>query len=109
MKSITAIDPNGKPIANFSRNNLGSIRSIDASNPMKILMFYPDFAQLVVLNNKLAEQSSINLRASEINQPIVACGSENGGYWIYDNDDDQLKSLTSICRSPIRVVILHRY
>lgn len=90
---LLQFDPNGKPIANFSRNNLGSIRSIDASNPMKILMFYPDFAQLVVLNNKLAEQSSINLRASEINQPIVACGSENGGYWIYDNDDDQLKKL----------------
>ena len=35
-------DLNGKPLANFSRNNLGSIRSIDASNPMKILMFYPD-------------------------------------------------------------------
>ncbi len=90
---LLQFDMNGKPLANFSRNNLGSIRSVDASNPMKIVIFYPDFAQLVILNSKLAEQSTINLRASEINQPIVACGSENGGYWIYDNDDDQLKKL----------------
>ena len=90
---LLQFDLNGKPLANFSRNNSGSIRSIDASNPMKILMFYPDFAQLVILNTKLAEQSTINLRASGINQPVVARGSENGGYWIYDNDDDQLKKL----------------
>jgi hypothetical protein len=90
---LLQFDLNGKPLANFSKNNLGTIRSIDASNPMKIVLFYPDFAQLIVLNSKLAEQATINLRALEINQPIVACASENGGYWIYDNDDDQLKKL----------------
>ena len=90
---ILQFDQNGKPVSNFSKNNFGEMRSIDASNPMKILLFYPDFAQLVILNSKLAEQSVVHLRASEINTPIVACNSENGGYWVYDNDDDQLKKL----------------
>lgn len=90
---LLQFDLNGKPIANFSRTNFGHLRSIDASNPMKIILFYADFEQLVILNTKLAEQSTINLRASDIYQPIVVCGSENGGYWIYDNNDDQLKKL----------------
>ncbi len=90
---LLQFDPSGKPLANFSRSNLGAIRSIDASNPMKIVLFYPDFAQMIILNSKLAEQSTINLRNATINQPVIACGSENGGFWIYDNEDDQLKKL----------------
>ncbi|MBP9789742.1 MAG: hypothetical protein KBD57_04325 [Bacteroidia bacterium] len=90
---LLQFDKNGKPLANYSKNNFGELRSVDASNPMKLMLFYPDFAQIVILNTKLAEKSIIHLRASEINQPIVSCNSENGGYWIYDNDDDQLKKL----------------
>ncbi len=90
---LLQFDVKGKPLANFSRSNLGDLRTVDASNPMKILLFYPDFAQLVILNSKLSEQSTINLRASGINQPIVAAVSENDGYWLYDNEDDQLKKL----------------
>lgn len=92
-RQLLEFDKSGKPLNNYSRANSGDLQSVDASNPMKIVLFYPDFAQLVILNNKLAEQSTINLRASGINQPVVACGSLNGGYWIYDNEDDQLKKL----------------
>lgn len=92
-RQLLEFDMNGKPLANFSKANYGDLQSIDASNPLKIVLFYPDFAQLVILNNKLAEQATINLRASGIDQPLVACGSENGGFWIYDNSDDQLKKL----------------
>lgn len=83
----------GKPVANFSRTNLGELRSVDASNPLKIVLFYPAFAQIVLLNNKLSETSTIQLRNSGVNQPIVVCNSENEGYWIYDREDDQLKKL----------------
>ncbi len=92
-RQLLEFDKNGKPLANFSKSNYGDLQNVDASNPMKILLFYPDFAQLVILNNTLAEQATINLRASGIDQPLVACGSENGGFWIYDNGDDQLKKL----------------
>src|SRR5688572_14414895 len=59
----------GKPIANYSENNLGMIRSVDPTNPMKIMVFYNDFARLVILDSKLAFQSSIDLRSIQINQP----------------------------------------
>ena len=90
---LLQFDKNGKPLANFSKGNLGELRSVDASNPLKIVLFYPDFAQIVTLNSKLGEQSVINLRNIGLNQPLVACSSENGGFWIYDRDDDQLKKI----------------
>lgn len=92
-RQLLEFDKIGKPLGTFSRSNLGDLQSIDASNPLKLLLFYPDFAQLVILNNKLAEQATINLRNSGINQPVLACVSDNGGYWIFDGEDDQLKKL----------------
>ena len=84
---------NGKPKANFSERSLGELRSIDVSNPLKIVLFYPDFGRLMLLNAQLAIQSSIHLREVGIQQAVVACGSDFGGYWIYDRQDFQLKKV----------------
>jgi hypothetical protein len=90
---VLQFDAKGKPLANYSENNFGVIRSIDPSNPMKIMIFYSDFARLVMLDSKLAYQSSIDLRSLQINQPLTVCNSGENGYWIYDREDDQLKKI----------------
>ncbi len=83
----------GKPKANFSENTMGELRSVDASNPLKLLLFYPDFGRLIVLNSQLAVQSTIHLRELGIPQPSIACNSEYGGYWVFDRQDFQLKKV----------------
>jgi hypothetical protein len=85
--------PDGKPKANFSENSLGSLRSVDASNPMKLLLFYPDFARMLTLNSQLSPQSTIYLRPAGLVQPTVVCNSMRDGYWIFDLQDFQLKKL----------------
>ena len=90
---LLQFDSKGIPLANFSENNLGMLDYVDAGNPMKILLFYPDFARLIILDSKLSQQSSINLRELKINQPLVACNSKESGYWVYDREDDQLKKI----------------
>lgn len=83
----------GKPMMNFSDISLGELRSVDVTNPLKILLFYPDFQRIVILNNRLAPTSTINLQSLEILQPVAVSLSENGGYWVYDRLDDRLKKL----------------
>ncbi len=90
---LLQFDLNGKPKANFNENNLGSLYFADAGNPMKILLFYRDFARVLILDSKLSLQSLIDLRALKINQPLSVCNSEENGYWVYDREDDQLKKL----------------
>lgn len=85
--------PNGKPKANFSQSNLGNLQTADAGNPLKPLLFYPDFSRLVVLDAMLSFQSSIDLREAGIQQPLAACSSEEGGYWVYDRAEEQLKKI----------------
>jgi hypothetical protein len=90
---LLKFDSNGKPQANYSENNLGLLRFVDASNPMKTFLFYPDFARIIILDSKLALQVNINLRSINVNQPMAACISKENGYWVYDREDDQIKKI----------------
>src|SRR5665213_2149670 len=53
-------DSTGKYLANYSDKNLGGLFSIDATNPMKLQLFYRDFGQIITLDNKLAFTTKIN-------------------------------------------------
>lgn len=90
---LLQFDSHGKPKATYSETGLGALRSVDASNPLKILLYYPDFLQINVLNSKLALQSTIRLRPLGITQPTLICNSNNEGYWIFDMQDFQLKKI----------------
>ncbi len=90
---LLKFDGRGRPDANFSEKNMGVLRHVDASNPMKVLLFYPDFARMLILDSRLALQSDINLRLLNVNQPMTACISKENGYWVYDREDDQIKKI----------------
>jgi hypothetical protein len=78
---------------NFSNKNLGKLKWVDATNPLKLLLFYPDFNQVVMLDNKLSLRTQFSLRELDILQPLLICTSVNDGIWIYDQEDFQLKRL----------------
>ncbi len=90
---LLRFNPEGKPHQNFSESTLGELRSVDASDPLKTILFYPDFGRLILLNSQLAVQSVVHLKEIGIYQPMLACGSAYGGYWIFDRQDFQLKKV----------------
>lgn len=90
---ILKFSPVGKPLQNFSDMRQGELRTVDASNPLKVLLFYPDMARITLLGTQFAPQSTIELRNIGIQQPTLACNSQNNGYWVYDLQDFQLKKI----------------
>src|SRR5690349_1983817 len=58
---LLQFDNNGKPVNHYDEKTLGRLARVDADNPLKVLAFYPDFAQINILNSKLALQSTIQL------------------------------------------------
>jgi hypothetical protein len=90
---LLKFDPSGRPLQNYAEVRNGELRQVDASNPMKVVLFYPDMARLVILGTQFAPQATIELRSLGIYQPTLVCNSINGGYWIYDLQDFQLKKL----------------
>jgi hypothetical protein len=76
----------GKMLYQFSDLSYGRIGSIDTRNPMKLLVFYPDFSRIVFLDNTLSKNREQSLRLDRINLSLVqlVCASFDNGFWAYD-------------------------
>lgn len=81
---ILKFNSSGKETVRYSRKDLGAPSAIDASNPLRIQVFYADFALIRILDNNLIDQSELNLRELGILQPRVAAATPDQGLWIFD-------------------------
>ncbi len=91
---INKYSPNGAFIQKFSDMQYGEIYSVDATDPNKILVFFRDFGNLVILDNTLSQNGSVfNMRFSQFDQPVVACRSFDNGFWIFDVLPNELHRL----------------
>jgi hypothetical protein len=78
-------DPNGKFIITYSDKSLGTITSVDATNFLKILLFYRDFSKILFIDNMLAPTASpLNLQRFQLEQTTVTASSHENGIWLYD-------------------------
>jgi hypothetical protein len=71
----------------------GKLYSIDASNPLKLLLYYKDYGTIVVLDRFLNVRNTISLPAINIFQVRAICQSFDNGIWLYDEQDARLKKL----------------
>jgi len=68
----------------YSNNLIGEIKSIDATNPQKILCFIKDFNRILVLDNTLAEINTIDLSTSEYLDVSVVARTNDNQIWLFD-------------------------
>ncbi len=87
---IKKINLQGKVLYTHSSNSFGNIFSVDISNPMQLLVYYRDFNQLVYLDRQLSPiGSAIDLYEYSNSDNNLVCASQKGGFWIYNNTDNQ--------------------
>jgi hypothetical protein len=78
-------DLNGKLQFVYSDKSLGRISFVDASNFLKILLFYRDFSKIIFLDNMLAPSGEpIALQQYRLEQSLLAATSHNNGVWFFD-------------------------
>lgn len=83
--------PDGNLQYTFSNLSYGNISFVDATNPLKILVFYRDFSRIVFLDNTLSESKlPITLQDMELEQASAVCTSFDNGLWVYDQVNFQL-------------------
>lgn len=77
----------------YSNERLGSVTSIDANNPLKLLLFYENYQTIIMLDNLLGEIGRYNLFDLGFND-ITAVGiSNDNNVWLYDPIDYKLKKI----------------
>jgi hypothetical protein len=91
---VRELNANGDSIGAYSQvKNFGNLTAIDVSNPMKVLLFYKDFATVVVLDRYLAARTTLDLKRFNVLQPSAVALSYDNKIWVFDEYDSKLKKI----------------
>ena len=91
---LSKFDKTGKLLYKYSNKNFGSISFVDASNMLKILVFYKSYLTIVFLDNTLSQNGEpISFDKLGFLQTQLVCSSNNSSLWIYDQQNLQLVRL----------------
>lgn len=89
--SIKKCTPQGQVLYAYSDKSYGAITSIDVNDPLKILVFYRDFPEIVLLDNTLSQNGNpFNPSDAGYSLATLACTSHENGIWLYDAQNFQL-------------------
>lgn len=94
--TVEKYDASGRKRAPFTHNRLGNISAIDASNALKILLWYPDFRTALFLDRNMT-QSGGELDLIEAGFPEVRTVNfaADGNLWVYDEIEFKFRKITT--------------
>jgi hypothetical protein len=91
---IKKLNANGDSVAIFNDiKKYGQASFIDVSNPLKVLLYYKDFATVVMLDRFLNIRNTIDLRKQNILQVKAIGQSYDNKIWVYDELESKLKKI----------------
>ena len=91
---LKKINADGDSMAVFNDvKKFGQLSYIDVSNPLKPLIYYRDFATIVVLDRYLNIRNTIDLRKQNIFSVKAIGQSYDNKIWLYDEQDNKLKKI----------------
>jgi len=71
----------------------GDIGFVDATNPLRILVYYPQYLKVLVLDRMLTVKNELNLRKMNFANGSVVASSADGTVWVYDKFNARLKKI----------------
>lgn len=77
----------------YSNPRFGAAALLDASNPLHILAYYPDYLHLKLFNRNLILNASINLLELGYSQVPLVCTARDGNIWLYNALDFQFEKI----------------
>lgn len=91
---VKKLNANGDSVAVYNDvKRFGTATLIDVSNPLKVLLYYRDFATIVVLDRFLNAVNTIDLRKQNILQAKAIAQSYDNQVWVFDELENKLKKV----------------
>lgn len=92
--SLKKIDSVGNILFKYNQNLFGQLKLVDATNPMKLILSYPDYGTVVMLDNTLSEIGVVSLKTIGIYDYHALCfSSRDNNFWVFDENDYKLKKI----------------
>ncbi|MDX5482743.1 MAG: hypothetical protein LPK07_13765 [Hymenobacteraceae bacterium] len=93
-RNLVRLDSLGRPLGTFSPPTRGRIAGIDAWNPMKVLLFYEDRQELLLLDRFLRPITNASLMDLNYEGTAhVAALAADDGFWLFDETNLTLSKL----------------
>lgn len=90
-EELVKFNNSGSLLKKYSNKRYGLITKTDATNALKLLLYYKDFQQLVFLDNQLSQNGeAISLEKLGYEQTELVCSSFNNSFWIYNKQNNEL-------------------
>ena len=91
---VKKLNANGDSVGVYNDiKKYGQATLLDVSNPLKILLYYKDYATVVVLDRFLNAVNIIDLRKQNIFQVKAIGQSYDNKLWVYDELEGKLKKI----------------
>lgn len=94
LQTLRKYDKDGLLLFEYNNRNLGVLQHCDASDPFGVLLFYPDFNTLIILDRTLNPLAEVRLEELGIYGAQSVASSIDKQIWIYDQQDFKLKKIS---------------
>lgn len=68
----------------------GDIGSVDVTNPLRVVVYYPSYAKVILLDRMLAPKNELDLKKIHIVPNATVALSADGNLWVYDKFNARL-------------------
>jgi hypothetical protein len=93
-QQVKKLNANYDSVGNYNDlRKYGKLYSIDASNPLRVVLFFKEFATIVLLDRFLNTRNIINLRKQNILQCSAVAQSYDNQLWVFDELEFKLKKI----------------
>jgi len=90
---VVKYDKTGREIFRYNNNRLGDLMLIDANNPFKIGLFYPELGNFIFLDRTMTDVGSFRFYDYNFIQIDAVALAADNNIWLYDKLDFQLKKI----------------
>lgn len=91
---LKKISSRGDSMAVFNDvKKFGNPTLIDVTNPLKVLLYYKNYATVLMLDRLLSPRNSINFRKQQIFSVKAIATSYDNNIWLFDEQDLKLKKI----------------
>lgn len=107
---IILINPLGEIVNKYSNNYLGKPQFVYFQNPLQLLLFYPDFQTLIILDRSLNELNRTELNAYNIPRVNTIGYTPDKAIWYYEESSGRVKKINKagMTEVEVRIPSIHR-
>lgn len=106
LGDIKRYDISGTQQQVFSPTKIGNISSLEAWTSLRVLVFYEEYQEFLILDRFLNQTSAYSLEPSQIGFAKVISLAADNNLWVFDNTDFSLKKYDPINKSNLLITAL---